>query len=142
MILPNLAYPISGAPARGKAQHGSLAGNKWVESNLHLATEFTDSHGKCARILGPKNRLPGPDHNPSWLVLLSRAEEHIVCHLLPNQPSCQPDQGLSEILRSLDPSACQARIREGPPPPKKRFYLGLSPKQRTPPTHPYGLPSV
>ena len=22
---------------------------------------------------------------------------------------------------------------------KKRFYLGLSPKQRTPPTHPYGL---
>ena len=28
-------------------------------------------------------------------------------------------------------------LREGPP--KKRFYLGLSPKQRTPPTHPYGL---
>ena len=28
-------------------------------------------------------------------------------------------------------------IREGIQ--KKRFYLGLSPKQRTPPTHPYSL---
>ena len=27
----------------------------------------------------------------------------------------------------------------GKAPPKKRFYLGLSPKQRTTPTHPYGL---
>ena len=37
----------------------------------------------------------------------------------------------------MDQSRQEICIREGSQ--KKRNYLGLFPKQRTPPTHPYGL---
>ena len=88
-----------GAPAKTKKPN--LAGIQvfpFDQQSAHLTTELTDSHGKCPRILRPKKRLSGPDQNPSWLIFWARAEEHIVCHLLLNQPSGQPYQGLSEIL--------------------------------------------